>query len=150
MSGARAICDKVHSVSHARPTRGSAEKLIWWIITYNDASRFGGSCYLWRVLVSDISVSNSVSFSNLPVTTFTCAIPWESRRMTPIWDGVVPLRASLQICSVTCSDVTLSHVGGWRLYGIAEPDVPFPLEWRRPIVEFGVRSDRYRVCLFFG
>ena len=32
-----------------------------------------------------------------PVTTFTCAIPCESLRTTPICDGVAPFFASLQI-----------------------------------------------------
>lgn len=56
----------------------------------------------------------------LPVTTLTCAIPCESRRATPICDGVAPLRAILQICSTTCSGVVLSHAGGVREYGTAE------------------------------
>lgn len=38
----------------------------------------------------------------LPVTLWTCAIPWESRSTTPIWDGANPFLASLQICSTTC------------------------------------------------
>lgn len=37
----------------------------------------------------------------LPVTLLTCAIPWESRRITPIWDGVIPLFANLQMFSST-------------------------------------------------
>ena len=47
-------------------------------------------------------------------------MPCESRRVTPIWDGVKPLRASLQMCSTTSSGVVLSHVGGARRYGSAE------------------------------
>jgi hypothetical protein len=46
-----------------------------------------------------------------PVTKRTCGIPCESRRVTPIWDGVRPLRASLLMCSMTSSSVVLSHVG---------------------------------------
>lgn len=52
---------------------------------------------------------------NIPVTTLTCAIPWESRRMTPIWEGVAPFLASLQIWSTTWSGVVLSHEGALRL-----------------------------------
>lgn len=93
---------------------------------------------------------------DLPVTTLTCAIPWESRRTTPICEGVAPFFASLQICSTTCSGVVLSLVGsvslyslflylylylsfsllvgitnqlgGVREYGIADAEIPFPLE----------------------
>jgi len=36
-----------------------------------------------------------------PVTLLTWAIPWESRRMTPIWDGVRPFFANLQMLSST-------------------------------------------------
>ena len=37
----------------------------------------------------------------LPVTEPTWAMPWLSRRMTPIWEGVMPFLASLQMCSWT-------------------------------------------------
>lgn len=37
----------------------------------------------------------------LPVTLFTCAIPWESRRITPICEGVNPFLANLQMLSST-------------------------------------------------
>jgi hypothetical protein len=47
-------------------------------------------------------------------------MPCESRRVTPIWDGVRPLRASLMMCSTTSSGVVLSQVGGARRYGRAE------------------------------
>lgn len=40
----------------------------------------------------------------LPVTLFTCAIPWESRRITPMWDGVNPFLAILQMDSSTYTD----------------------------------------------
>lgn len=33
---------------------------------------------------------------NIPVTTLTWAIPWLSRRITPIWEGVTPFLASLE------------------------------------------------------
>jgi hypothetical protein len=49
-----------------------------------------------------------------PVTKRTWGIPCESRRVTPIWEGVKPLRASLMICSTTSSGVVLSHDGGVR------------------------------------
>lgn len=52
---------------------------------------------------------------DIPVTTLTWAIPWESRRMTPIWEGVAPFLASLQIWSTTWSGVVLSHDGALRL-----------------------------------
>ncbi len=42
-----------------------------------------------------------------PVTDFTCGIPWESRKMTPIWDGVKPFFASLQQCCSTSAGVTV-------------------------------------------
>jgi len=50
----------------------------------------------------------------LPVTKRTWGMPCESRRVTPIWDGVRPFRASFVMCSTTsCGDV-LSHDGGAR------------------------------------
>ena len=55
-----------------------------------------------------------------PVTNRTWGMPCESRRVTPIWDGVKPLRACLQMCSTTSSGVVLSHEGGARRYGSAE------------------------------
>ena len=57
----------------------------------------------------------------LPVTDLTWATPCESRRMTPICDGVRPLRASLKICSLISSGEVLSQRGAERLYGRAEP-----------------------------
>ena len=62
-----------------------------------------------------------------PVTTLTCATPCESRRTTPICEGVAPFFASLQIWSTTCSGVVLSQAGGVREYGIALAEMPFPL-----------------------
>lgn len=58
---------------------------------------------------------NNTTQQNIPVTTLTWAIPWESRRMTPIWEGVAPFLASLQIWSTTWSGVVLSHEGALRL-----------------------------------
>jgi hypothetical protein len=37
----------------------------------------------------------------LPVTKRTWGMPCESRRVTPIWDGVRPFRASFEMCSTT-------------------------------------------------
>jgi hypothetical protein len=71
---------------------------------------------------------------NIPVTTLTWATPWESRRTTPIWDGVAPFLASLQICSTTCSGVVFNQAGAVRLYGRAEAEMPFPLLCMRPIL----------------
>lgn len=51
----------------------------------------------------------------LPVTDLTWATPCESRRMTPICDGVRPLRASLKICSLISSGEVLSQRGAERL-----------------------------------
>jgi hypothetical protein len=48
----------------------------------------------------------------LPVTEFTWAMPWESRRMTPIWEGVKPFLASLQMWSVTSWGVVFNQEGG--------------------------------------
>lgn len=56
----------------------------------------------------------------LPVTDLTWATPCESRRTTPIWDGVRPLRASLKMCSLTSSGDVLSQRGAERLYGSAD------------------------------
>jgi len=70
---------------------------------------------------------------DIPVTTLTCATPWESRRTTPIWDGVAPFFASLQIWSTTCSGVVFNHAGGWREYGIAEDEMPLPPLCMRPM-----------------
>ena len=56
----------------------------------------------------------------LPVTKRTWGMPCESRRVTPIWEGVKPLRASLMICSTTSSGVVFSQEGGVRRYGRAE------------------------------
>lgn len=50
----------------------------------------------------------------LPVTKRTWGMPCESRRVTPIWEGVRPLRASLAMCSTTSSGVVLSQEGGAR------------------------------------
>lgn len=41
----------------------------------------------------------------LPVTLFTWAIPWESRRITPIWDGDIPFFANLQMLSSTLTQI---------------------------------------------
>ena len=41
-------------------------------------------------LASCLARRNFSSFGDLPVTILTWAIPWESRRMTPICEGVAP------------------------------------------------------------
>ncbi len=64
----------------------------------------------------------------------TCGIPKESRRVTPIWDGVRPFLASLQMWSVTSSGFIFSHVGARRLYGSAELLIPLPGPYMRPIL----------------
>ena len=61
----------------------------------------------------------------MPVTLRTCAMPCESRRITPICDGVRPFFASLVMWSMISSAVTLSHDGGVRRYGRALLEMPF-------------------------
>lgn len=65
------------------------------------------------------------------MTTFTCAIPWESRRTTPIWDGVTPLRASLQIWSTTWSGVVFNYRNPSALCSpsFLNPAVSYPAWW---------------------
>ena len=41
----------------------------------------------------------------------TWATPWESLRITPIWEGVRPFLANLKIWSLTSSLVIFSHWG---------------------------------------
>ena len=69
-----------------------------------------------------------------PVTLRTWAIPCESRRITPISDGVNPFFANLQICSSTSSGVTFNHEGGVRLNGSADLEIPLPRLCMRPIL----------------
>jgi hypothetical protein len=54
-------------------------------------------------------------------------MPWESRSITPIWDGVIPFLAILEIWSMTLGAVALSHDGADLLYGLAEREIPFLL-----------------------
>jgi hypothetical protein len=61
----------------------------------------------------------------LPVTFLIRPMPCESRRTTPICDGVRPFFASLQVRSVISSVLVLSHVGALREYGMEEPEMPF-------------------------
>ena len=61
----------------------------------------------------------------LPVTWATWATPCESRRLTPIWEGVRPFFASLHTCSITSPGVCLNHDGGVRRYGRADFEIPF-------------------------
>ena len=60
-----------------------------------------------------------------PVTDLTCAIPLESRSITPICEGVIPFFAILVIWSITVGAVALSHEGADLLYGLAEREIPF-------------------------
>merc|ERR1740122_157670 len=69
-----------------------------------------------------------------PVMERTCGVPKLSRRVTPIWEGVRPFLASLQMCSETSSGFILSQVGARRRYGSAELLIPFPLPYIRPIL----------------
>jgi hypothetical protein len=71
----------------------------------------------------------------LPVTNLTLPTPWESRRMTPICEGVRPFLASLQIRSVTSGVVVFSHEGAVRLKGWAEPEIPLPGPCIRPMFD---------------
>lgn len=68
------------------------------------------------------------------MTTLTCAIPCESRRIEPIVDGVVPFLAILRICASTWDEVVLSHAGFAREYGILLLEIPFPLLCMRPMI----------------
>merc|ERR1719502_1800237 len=70
----------------------------------------------------------------LPVTCETWAMPCESRRMTPICEGVRPFFASLQTCSTTSEGEVFSHEGGVRRYGRADLEIPLPLLCMRPMV----------------
>ena len=55
-------------------------------------------------------------------------MPCESRRITPICDGVRPFFASLVIWSTTSDGEVFSHEGGVRRYGRADLEIPFLLE----------------------
>jgi hypothetical protein len=59
-----------------------------------------------------------------PVTVATCGTPMESRRRTPICDGVRPFLANLTISCLTVSDSTRHHDGGVRRYGSDERAMP--------------------------
>jgi hypothetical protein len=50
----------------------------------------------------------------LPVTDTTCGMPHESRRRTPICDGVMPFLAHFTISSTTASGWILHQDGGVR------------------------------------
>ena len=89
--------------------------------------------YLFCEGVVNIPLDLRMRSTLFPVTNRTCGTPCESRRMTPICDGVKPFRASLQICSPTSAASALHHDGGVREYGRAEELIPFPLLCMRPI-----------------
>jgi hypothetical protein len=67
------------------------------------------------------------------VTVDTCATPWLSRSSTPIWEGVIPFFASLEMMSVTSWLVILSQLGDERLYGSALLLIPLPVLCMRPM-----------------
>ena len=60
----------------------------------------------------------------LPVTCETWAMPCESRRITPICEGVRPFLASLVTWSRTSVGEVFSHDGGVRRYGRADLEIP--------------------------
>ena len=62
--------------------------------------------------------------------------------MTPIWEGVAPFLANLQIWSSTWSGVVFSQAGGVREYGMALDEMPLPLLCRRPMMVRLVRTLR--------
>ncbi len=63
-----------------------------------------------------------------PVTLLTWAIPCESRRITPIWDGVRPFFALFTIWSMTWVAVTFNHDGADLRYGRADREIPLLLK----------------------
>jgi len=66
----------------------------------------------------------------VPVTTLTWATPWLSRRTTPIWDGVAPFLASLQIWSTT-----YWQVRDRRDVQFVDQIIPPALEWSSTMLE---------------
>lgn len=90
---------------------------------YRSSGRSGAMPFFFRIL--------RILF---PVTKRTWATPWESRRITPICDGVNPFFANFIICSSTSSDVNLSHVGTDLRYGRADWEIPFPGLCIRPMM----------------
>lgn len=60
----------------------------------------------------------------LPVTLLTWAMPCESRRRTPIWDGVNPFLANLQMFSCTWNEAKRGILNGidWDEKGINKWD----------------------------
>ena len=75
----------------------------------------------------------------LPVMCDTWAMPYESRRSTPICDGVRPFLASLVTCSRTSAGEVfeVSHDGGVRRYGSADLEIPFLRGARGPAAGAG-------------
>lgn len=53
----------------------------------------------------------------------------------PIWEGVKPFLASLQMRSTASSLLVLSQVGARRENGMLEPAIPLPGVCIRPIVK---------------
>merc|ERR1719460_1333431 len=66
-----------------------------------------------------------------PVRPLTWGTPKESRRVTPIWDGVWPFLANLQMWSITSSGLALTQAWGLRRKGIADLAIPLPLPYIR-------------------
>ena len=64
----------------------------------------------------------------VPVTALTRGIPKESRSTTPIWEGVKPFLASLQIWSTTSLVVVFTQEGAVLLKGME--DLAMPLLWQ--------------------
>lgn len=79
----------------------------------------------------------------LPLTKRTWATPCESRRMMPIWDGVMPFLPSFLICSLTSSAFSFSQDGTERRYGSADWEIPFPGACIRPMVAGGLVYTRW-------
>lgn len=63
------------------------------LATYHWTSGYGGPCQALACR-HGLWTCGAQSYL-LPVTCFTWATPWESRRTTPIWEGVAPFFASL-------------------------------------------------------
>merc|ERR1740133_704181 len=78
----------------------------------------------------------------LPVTLLTCGTPKESRSWMPIFDGVIPFLAILQMCSSTAAGLIFNHAGARRRYGKDEEAIPLPLPYTRPMAVWCVKKRR--------
>merc|ERR1711977_322071 len=70
----------------------------------------------------------------LPATILTWGIPCESRRTTPICEGVKPFLAMEQISLTHSPALCLTQEGAVRLYGRDRRAMPFPLLCIRPML----------------